>query len=456
MTLHRNQRIFCARLQEAFVTSSSHHWWLRRKEELYPLITQNEKPQDGAAISSTSIKPGGKLLTLTFPIAQRIYILGAGNVGNFFAHSIAGIPHSPSITLLFHSAFQRQRWESCGSSIEVITEGVGDRRQGFGVEMIGSDHSTVSSGSDSTSGSIFSSSSGDRSNKNPYGADTIESETIHQLIVSVRAPYTVHALSQVAARLSQSSTILFLQNGIGVIDEVNKNIFPDENARPTYMVGVSSHRLYKSGSTAFSMVHAVKGSTALGIFPRHSMLKPWTMADYSSNMAPSARSLMRTLTRTPMLAAVGFPPTNILQQQLEKLAVNAIINPLTAIFDCRNGQLFENSPILRVIRLLISEISLVIRSLPELQGVPNVTKRFAPDRLEQMIHLLATNTIESSSSMLLDVRSARLTEIDYLNGYIVRRGEEMGIKCVMNYMLVQMVKGKTSLIQKSDAELLPF
>ena len=35
------------------------------------------------------------------------------------------------------------------------------------------------------------------------------------------------------------------------------------------------------------------------------------------------------------------------------------------------------------------------------------------------------------------------TEIDFINGYIIARGEELGIKCVMNFLIQQLVAGKT-------------
>lgn len=55
-----------------------------------------------------------------------------------------------------------------------------------------------------------------------------------------------------------------------------------------------------------------------------------------------------------------------------------------------------------------------------------------------------------------DIRKSRITEIDYINGYIVRRGEERGLKCVLNYMLLQLVKGKSWDSAKSEGQVLPY
>ncbi len=268
----------------------------------------------------------------------------------------------------------------------------------------------------------------------------------------MKAPQTVRAVQAVAHRLTHESTILFLQNGMGIIDEVNDEVFPDEKYRPTYIIGVVSHGLYSTRN--FSVIHAGEGTIALGVMPRMPMTER-KQPEYLTQLAASARYLLRTMTRTPVFVAVGFPPTDLLQQQLDKLAVNCILNPLTALMDCKNGALLSNFSLARVMRLLLAEISLVIKNLPELKNVPNVNVRFDPLRLERLVVSIANSTTGNTSSMLQDLRVGKLTEIDYINGYIVKRGEEMGVHCVMNYMLVHMIKGKRKISQE-QADLLPF
>ena len=280
-----------------------------------------------------------------------------------------------------------------------------------------------------------------------------QGETIYQLIVSVKAPQAVKAIQAVAHRLTSYSSILLLQNGMGIVDELNKKVFPDDMYRPTYIVGVVSHVLYSN--RPFSVVHAGEGTIALGVLPRIHM-DEGIQVESLNQMSSSARYLMRTMTRTAVFVAVGFAPTELLQQQLDKLAVNCIINPLTAILDCKNGELPGNFYFKRVVRLLLAEISLVIKSLPELKNVPNVKLRFDTLRLERLVFSVARTTAEHYSSMVTDIRSGRLTEIDYINGYIVKRGEEMGIHCVMNYMLMHIVKGKNKITSQEKADLLPL
>ena len=48
------------------------------------------------------------------------------------------------------------------------------------------------------------------------------------------------------------------------------------------------------------------------------------------------------------------------------------------------------------------------------------------------------------------------TEIEYINGYIVRRGEEVGIKCACHFMVMQMVKARGEIDQRGEKEYVPF
>jgi 2-dehydropantoate 2-reductase len=125
------------------------------------------------------------------------------------------------------------------------------------------------------------------------------------------------------------------------------------------------------------------------------------------------------------------------------------------MLDAPNGSILYNFAITRTMRLLLAEISLVIRSLPELRGLPNIQDRFSPERLETLIVSIADKTGKNISSMLADVRAGRKTEVRYINGYIVRRGEEMGMQCVCNYMMMQLVEGKVNMIQRENLDQVP-
>lgn len=421
----------------------------------------------------------------TFQVPRRVHILGTGSIGKLVAHSIRGIANPPPVTLLLHKRALLNAWKEGSRQVTVSDDGNEIHRKGFDVELM--PDRRVQHGVELKEGQANLYDDPDvrphRAAKALQNQDATEEpakpvaykelvraegasddydDTIHNLIVTTKAAYTVAALAVIKHRLKSSSTICFLQNGMGVIEEVNEKIFPDEDTRPNYMQGVITHGANVPPELAarnpYYVVHAGHGTISLSLIPSPAAkANPASLVrDNSSNVedreterwADSSRYLLRTLTRTPVLCAVGFTPTELLQLQLEKLAVNSVLNPLTVLLDARNGSLLYNFAVTRTLRLLLAETSLVIRSLPELQNIPNVETRFSSQRLETLVFSVANTTRNNISSMLADVRGGRQTEAEYINGYIVKRGEEMGIKCVVNYAIMQTVLGKSMLTQR--------
>ncbi|KAL4939049.1 hypothetical protein BDV06DRAFT_214596 [Aspergillus oleicola] len=365
-------------------------------------------------------------------LSGRIHILGLGNVGTFVAHSIASRPSRPPITLLLQSPPVYDVLQERKHTLSVNSIGLDDNKTGFDVDVL----------SDGVWHSI------------PYRSHQVDDESIECLIVSVKAPVTVTALESVRHRLTPSSTILFLQNGMGIIDAINEKVFPDPRQRPHYMLGIVSHGLAQR-SGRFHVIHTGMGTTILGpVSSQNPGTRP--SIDKEPDWAPSTKYLLRTMTLTPPLVAVAEAPSSVMMYQLEKLAMNCVINPLTALMDCRNGELLYNYSFTRIMRLLLFEISSVICSLPEIQGIPGVESRFSPERLRWMVTQLAQKTAQNTSSMLQDVRANRTTEIEFLNGYIVRRGEELGIKCVVNYMIKHLILAKQKESRQKESSAVPI
>jgi 2-dehydropantoate 2-reductase len=397
-------------------------------------------------------------------LPRRIHILGLGSIGTLVAHSLRSLPDPPPLTLIFHRGRAFQEWQGSAQEIKVTTNGITVAKSGFDAELqrVGFRRH----GKTVTAEEYFFPSEAPRQNdalSKEAGPEDVElldqdiTDPIDYLIVTVKAPQTIGALLAVRNRLGPNSTILFLQNGVGMVDEVDKEVFPDPESRPQYMVGIITHGVNTpvQNKKSFSVIHAGKGSISIGLpFTRQTPTSPRSSDPYA--MSPTSHYLLRTVCRSPVLGAVPLSPVELLQAQLEKLAVNAIINPMTVLIDCRNGGLLYNYAFSRVMRLLLAEISLVIRTLPELQNLPNVATRFSTERLETQVVAVANATANNVSSMLADVRYGRRTEIDYITGYVVKRGEELGISCFMNYLMMQLVKGKQHVVDRERDEELPF
>ena len=350
----------------------------------------------------TATSPSTSSPTQGIRNSGRIYILGVGNIGKFFGHALANEPSPPPITLLLHRASVLEAWEQSDKVIEIIRDGASCRTGMFDVELI--KPSWERAGSTSSSNGM-----------------------IDNLIVATKTTSTTVAIQSIAHRLTPATTILFAQNGMGTSEEVTRNVFPDSKTRPQYLACVTSHGIYSKG--LFSSVHAGAGTVAVGDMTQDQHLEP-----------PRSAYLLQKIVQAPSLASRKVSRIELTQLQLEKLVINAMINPLTVIFDRRNGDLFGMSEICRLMNLLLAEASHVIRLFPEIRSIPSAQDRFATSRLMNIVVDVAEKTAQNTSSMLQDVRAGRATEIDYINGYIIRRGRELGIDCNNNERLVQLVK----------------
>ncbi|KAK2808964.1 hypothetical protein FQN50_004238 [Emmonsiellopsis sp. PD_5] len=345
--------------------------------------------------------------------SQHIHVLGIGNLGKLVAHSIRKSHPKTPITLLFHRPTLAEEWATAGQCIEIVRDGVPDRQNGFNYESVSADGQQQGS-------------------------------VIENLVVATKSYTTVDALKPFKDRLIPSSTLLFLQNGIGTIDEVNSALFNHPSQRPNYLAGIVNHGVY--ATSKFSSVHAGFANTILG-----------PVLDSSSTaQTPQQEEQTAFLTRqildAPDLAASLVSPTELLQTQLQKLTVNAVINPLTVIFDCFNGQLFQSEQICKLIRALVSELSGVICAIvASRQAASNATAaeraaaqaRFSAANLNTIVFDVGAKTAKNISSMRQDVLAGRKTEIDYINGYIVAQAAQYGIECPLNEKIVELVRSIT-------------
>lgn len=153
--------------------------------------------------------------------------------------------------------------------------------------------------------------------------------------------------------------------------------------------------------------------------------------------------------------AAGFNCTSVtsatMQRQLWlKLAANCSINPLTALRMCRNGELLLLDPPARSqIEAVVDEVVRVANaSASSSSSISSSSSTAKPEEEDQLLTVeealefvlqVIHDTSLNYSSMAQDIRSGRTTEIDDLNGFVVRRGRELGIPCEENDRLCRLI-----------------
>ncbi len=119
---------------------------------------------------------------------------------------------------------------------------------------------------------------------------------------------------------------------------------------------------------------------------------------------------------------------DIRREEWGKMVINCVINPLTTILKVRNNEIITDS--LEGIRRKIIEECI---DVAKAEGV--ILKSQLEKKLEHKI-LSYTNY----SSMCQDIMRRKKTEIDFLNGAIVKLGKKHGIQTPVNETLVGLIK----------------
>ena len=363
------------------------------------------KPVQHRSISSTKATP-------------RIHVLGLGSVGAFTAHSLAEIRPRPAVNLLLHRPSLVEEYGQNGKKILLKThQGQQIDQTGYDLEVLqGKNWHLMQDSSIFKSAEVL----------QPVG-DLID-ERISDLIVCVKSTQTVAALRPLLPRLSRASNVMFLQNGAGMIEDANTFLWPDPHTRPNYITGVISHGI--TLNRPFDVTHTGPAATSVGPVPRE-----------DGDIAQPLSRLLNILPLAPRLNCQAYPWPTILQVQLEKLACNALSNPICALEDAVTAYILS---IPETNMRLMQEISSVILALPELQGVEAVKERFSAKALHGTVMDIIERNRATTVSMVWDMRNSRETEIRYINGYWARRGREVGVRTPLNDELVERVQTMTA------------
>ncbi|KAH9937276.1 ketopantoate reductase PanE/ApbA C terminal-domain-containing protein [Fomitopsis serialis] len=289
-------------------------------------------------------------------------------------------------------------------------------------------------------------------------------------------------------RLSAASTIVLLHNGMGVYEHLVENVFRNRQTRPHFVVSVNTHGAFvKSsghvvhtgvGSIQLGIMHDTHGrdyeagmDTSLPVDDQKLSLNDITslQGDPDVERYLSLRNTISALTSTTALDISWRPLFDVQLAMHRKLAVNCVVNPLTALLGCRNGDLFKHQPGSRLAAAICREISNVFfaqwqqevwkklrphaHADPDSQEEPaadddevrqNILENPFPPSLHQQqllaeCALVAELTRENTSSMLVDVRRSRFTEISYLNGYVLKLAKKYRVNVPVTAALIDLI-----------------
>ncbi|GIU04666.1 2-dehydropantoate 2-reductase [Shewanella sp. c952] len=219
------------------------------------------------------------------------------------------------------------------------------------------------------------------------------------LIVCVKAYQVIAALKPIIKLLSPNCHILLLHNGMGPHLDVSQMLNGQGLSLGTTSQGALKQSPWHTAQTG-------QGVTQLGAF---------------------SGALMNETVKRTLLSCIPQSQwyEDIMPMLWQKLAINVAINPLTAIHNCRNGELAAEQ-YRNIITAAVTELVQVAAAesiVLDLEGLLT--------RVYQVIELTASNY----SSMHQDVQHQRKTEIEAINGFIVLMASRHTIRAEINQQL---------------------
>jgi 2-dehydropantoate 2-reductase len=227
-------------------------------------------------------------------------------------------------------------------------------------------------------------------------------------IVATKAMHTEPAIAATARAFSDGS-ICTVQNGLG-----NEEALAAHVARVIRGTTFPAGRVVEPGHVQWD----VKGDTTIGPFE------------------PSPAPLEEVERLADACTRAGLPTTAVADArgpQWRKVIFNAATNPIGALTGLTHGRVCDDPALRKLVSGLVDEGKAVAAA----QGI-----ELDADPEELIDHAARPDVAyDHKASMLQDVESRRETEIDYLNGGIVRFGRELGVPTPLNEAILALVKG---------------
>ncbi len=253
-----------------------------------------------------------------------------------------------------------------------------------------------------------------------YVESAAEARRAAVVLVCVKSAQTEAIARELAALLPEATLVVSLQNGVD-----NARFLGEALGRQRVVAGIVGFNVVARGSGVFH--RGMDGAIAL-----------------EKNAHESFAPLVKALEKGDLVVEVH---DDLVPHQWTKLLVN-LNNSISALSGAPTRELLAKRAYRRIVADVIAEGLCVLRAAgirpAPLRGVPvYLMPRVLrlPDAIARLV-LSAQMKVdpEARSSMWEDLTRGRKTEVDYLNGAIVRLAEASGVRAPLNARIVERIR----------------
>jgi len=232
------------------------------------------------------------------------------------------------------------------------------------------------------------------------------------VLFCVKTPDTEQAAKSLAPHLAPGAAVISLQNGVDNVERIRSAANIDAFAAVVYVAAAMTGR--------GRVKHSGRGDLILGDLPGRSQEE--------GNRTRQLEGMATLFERAGIPCRVS---DNVEGELWVKMIINCTYNPVSALGRAQYYRTTSNSWTHAVMVKVIEEAVGVARAagvrLPDVDMIETVLK-------------ISETMANATSSTAQDLARGKRTEIDFLNGYLVRRGAELGIATPFNQTLHALVK----------------
>ena len=230
------------------------------------------------------------------------------------------------------------------------------------------------------------------------------------VIVLVKSFHTDSAMRGALDLVGPETCVLSLQNGLGHEDVLSE---------------IVGRERVLAGKTYVGGVLKAPGHIQSGVSGKLTII-----GELDGRVTERVRAIADAFSSAGLTATVS---DNILGTMWDKLLINVATGAITGITGLTYGQLYEE-PVLKATALAAIEEAM---AAAKAAGIP-----LSMTQAEQAWTLAAEGLSPAfKTSMLQSLEKGSVTEIDFINGAVVRWGERLGVPTPVNATLVACIKG---------------
>lgn len=230
------------------------------------------------------------------------------------------------------------------------------------------------------------------------------------VIVLVKSFHTQEAIATAKAVVGPDTLLLSLQNGLG---------------HEALLVEAFGHGAVLAGKTYTGGVLLGPGHISMGIKGKETYI-----GELDGRVSERVTHLARVFCQAGLLTHVS---DNIMGTMWDKLLVNVATGALSGITGLSYGELYQLPQVKACALAAVSEAMAVAKAM----GV----RLSVTDPEQPWIKAAAGLPDSFKASMLQSLEKGSVTEVDFVNGAVVRAGEQYGVATPVNQALVACIKG---------------